>query len=82
VALFVAEALDVERLHRGKGLCCAGIIVARVFIGEWGLSVRGGGGYCGHVTGRVWCCNYWFCGCWPVEIPVFRSDCVELAGQV
>jgi hypothetical protein len=40
VALFVAEALDVERLHENTGLCSAGMNAVRVFIGEWEPSVR------------------------------------------
>jgi hypothetical protein len=56
LALFVAEALDVERLHKCRA-SAARLIAARVFIGEWGLSVRSGGGYRSHVTGSVWCCN-------------------------
>src|SRR5258705_7597965 len=81
VALFVAEGLDVERLHKCRA-SAARLVAARVFIGEWRLSVRGGGRYCGHVTGSVWCCNYWFCGYWPVEILTFAADYVSLAGQV
>jgi hypothetical protein len=39
VALFVAEALDVKRLHKCRA-SAAGLLAARVFIGEWRLSVR------------------------------------------
>jgi len=43
VALFITEALDVERLH-GCRASAARLIAVRVFIGEWELSVRGPGG--------------------------------------
>ena len=77
VTLFIAEALDVEQLHGYKGLCGARMVAARVFIGEREPSVRVRGWYCGHVTGRVWCCKDLICGYWTVEIPVSAVDCVE-----
>src|SRR5437899_657253 len=79
VALFITEALDVERLH-GCRASAARLIAVRVFIGEWELSVRGPGGYCGHVTRRVWCCKDLLCGCGPVEILAIATDCVLFGG--
>src|SRR5260370_37138563 len=51
----------------GVGPPRRGVVAARLFIGEWGPSVRDGGWYCGHVTGRVLCCKDLICACWTVE---------------
>ena len=82
MALFLTEALDVERLH-GCRASVARLIAVRVFIGEREPTVRSGDRYCGHVTGRICCCNYWSCAFLPVEIRVFAAGlCVVGAAGV
>jgi hypothetical protein len=81
LAFFVTEALDVERLHEGRASRVGWLPLGCSSENE-GEGVRGGDRYCGHVTGRLSCCNEWFCEYRLLKSRLFGTDCVPLAGQM